>query len=85
MGIGNSYVCIDSKFGLGVQGQKCSYEDDGTHVENMKEPIQIRFPPCYLVLVVLGMDKSRDRISFALLDDIPLNRRHSSVVRSKAS
>ena len=51
----------------------------------MKEPIQIRSPPRDFLLVVLGVDESRDRISFALLDDLPPNRRHSSAARLKAS
>jgi hypothetical protein len=50
----------------------------------MKDPIQVRPPPRYLFLVVLRVDKSRDRISFALLDDVPLDRRHGSAVRFEA-
>ena len=80
-GIGNSNVCIDSKFGLGTQGQEDSHGNDGTHIEDVKEPVQVRPPPRYLFLVVLRVDKSRDYISLALLDGVPLNRRRGSVVR----
>ena len=51
----------------------------------MKDLVQIRLPPRYLVLVVLRMNESRDRVSFALLDDVPLDRRHSPMVRLETS
>ena len=83
--VGNGYMCVDREFRLGMRDQWHSYGNDGTYIEDMKEPVQIRFPPRDFFLVVLGVDESGDRISFALLDDLPPNRRHSSVVRSKTS
>ena len=51
----------------------------------MKDPVQVQLPPRYLFFVVLRAHKPRDRISFALFDRVPLNRRHSSVVGLRTS
>ena len=49
----------------------------------MKDPGEIRSPGRNFVLIVLRVEMSGDHISFALLDDPLLNRRHSSEVRPK--
>jgi len=83
--LGNDDVCIYRKFGLGIPSQQSLYEDDGTHVEDMKDPVEVRPPACDFLFVVLGMEVSRSRASFALLYDLPLDLRHGPEIRSKMS
>jgi len=39
--VGNGYVCVYRKFGLEVRGQQQSGRNDRTHIENMKDPIEV--------------------------------------------
>ena len=53
---------------------------DRTYVEDVKDSIEIQLPASNLLLIVLRVEQSRDRISSALLDDLPLNFGHSSTI-----
>ena len=57
------------------------YSSDGTHVEDLKHLVQVQLPGGNLFLVGLGMQMSRNPISFSLLDDILLDLRYSPGVR----
>ena len=83
--LGNDDVCIYRKFGLRILSQQSSYEDDGTHIEDLKDPVEVRLPACDFLFVVLGVEVSRSRASFALLYDLPLDLRHGPKIRSKMS
>ena len=79
----NSGICIDRQFRLGIQSQQSPYDNDGTYVENLKDPVEVQ-PPCSnLVFIVLCVQMSRNHVSFALLDDLPLDLRHSPEVGLK--
>ena len=39
--VGNDHICVDRKLGLGAESQQLSYESDGTHVENVKDPVEV--------------------------------------------
>ena len=47
----------------------------------MKDPPEIRLPGSDRFLVALRVEKSRDRIPFTLLDDIPLNLRQRAMIK----
>ena len=83
--LGNDDVCVYRKFGLGIPSQQSSYQDDGTHVEDLKNPVEVRSPGCDLLFVVLRVEVLRNRASFALLDDLPFDLRHGSETRPKVS
>ena len=51
-----------------------------THVEDLKDPIEVLPPSGNRILVVLCMEESRDSISFTSLDDITLNLGHNSAI-----
>ena len=70
-------VCIYPKFSLEAEGQQSSYRSDGTHVKDMKGPVKIQPLGDHRFLVVLRVIKSRDRIPFTPLDDVPLDLVHS--------
>ena len=61
------------------------HKGDRTHVEDVKDPVEVQFPGPDRILIARRMDKSRDRVSLALLDDIPLNLRHSPAIKSVVS
>jgi hypothetical protein len=49
----------------------------------MKDSVEIRLPGGDFFFVVLGVDMSRNHVSFTLLDDPPLDLCHSPEARSK--
>ena len=81
----NDYKCVNSKFGLEMGNQHRSPRSDGTHIEDEKDPVEVQPPGCDRLFIVLRVEKSRDRISFAPLDDIPLDLSHSPAIASLVS
>ena len=61
------------------------HKGDRTHVEDVKDPVEVQFPGPDRILIARRMDKSRDRVSLTLLDDLPLNLRHSPAIKSVVS
>jgi hypothetical protein len=55
---------------------------DCTHVEDVKDPIEVLPPSSNHILVVLRAKESRDRISFSPLDDLPLDLGHGSAIET---
>ena len=53
-----------------------------THAENMKNPVEVRLPTDNRLLVIPRMKKSRDCVTSALLDDLPLYFRDSPVIQN---
>jgi hypothetical protein len=51
-----------------------------THVEDMKDPDKVLFPCRNLFLIALREDESGHRISFTLLDDLPLDPCQGSAI-----
>jgi len=74
-------MCIYRKFGLGMKIQRWPYGNNGTYVEDMKDPDEVQPPGGDRFLVVLRMEKSRDCAPLTLLDDPPLGIRDSPGIR----
>ena len=55
---------------------------DWTYIEDVKNPREILLPSRNLILIALRAEKSRDRISFALFDDLALDFGHGSVIEA---
>jgi hypothetical protein len=51
----------------------------------MKDPVEVRPPGGDRLFVALRMEKSRDRISFTPLDDLPLDLCHSPAIETTVS
>ena len=85
MDVGDHHLGIYRQFGLEMESYKWSHGRSRTHVKDMKDLHQFQ-PPCRdRVLVVLCVEMSCNYISFALLDDPRLDRRHGSKVGSEPS
>ena len=56
-----------------------------THVEDLKDPIQVRLPTRNLILVVPRAKESRDAAPLTLFDDLLLDFRDGPVIESKIS
>ena len=85
MDAGNSRICVYCKFGLEADGQRGSCGSDRTHIEHMKDPIEVR-PPCRdRLFIVLCVEHSRDTASLTPLDDVLLDLRHSSTIVNPVS
>ena len=83
MSVGNSRICIYRQFGLGAQSQQSPDGNDGTHVEDLKNPAEVQLPGGDLLLVVFCMEMPRNHIPFALLGDLPLDLHQSPEVWSE--
>ena len=58
---------------------------DYTHVEDVEDPIEIPSPSGNCIFVVPGMEASRDRVTFSLCDNLPLDLPHGSVITTVVS
>lgn len=58
---------------------------DRTYVEDLKDPDEVQPPSGNHIFIVLRVEQSRHHISFALLNDLPLNPRHGSIARTPIS
>lgn len=54
--------------------------NDRTHVKDTKDPTQVLHPVSNGLIVALSVEKSRDRVSSAPFDDVPLDLGHSPAV-----
>ena len=81
----NSYVGVQGQLGLEGGDQRQSSKGNRTHVEDMKDPVEVRLPSSDLVLVILRMGKSRDRVPLALFHDFPFDLHYGPVVKSTVS
>jgi hypothetical protein len=55
---------------------------DWTHVEDVKNPEEVLLPSRNLLLVAFCEDEPGHRISFTLLDDLPLDPRQGSTIET---
>ena len=58
------------------------HKSDGTHVKDMKDPVEIQFPGGDGLLIVRRVDKSGDRVPSALFDDLPLDLCYSPAIKN---
>ena len=78
MSIRASYTrVIYPKSGLGAKGQQSSYRSDGMYIKDVENPVEAQLPGSDRFLIVLCVIKSRDRIPFTPLYDVPLDLVHS--------
>ena len=82
--VGNDQVCVNRKLGLGEVSQRRSYRSGGTHVEHMKNPLEVRPPGGNCLFIVLRVEMSGDYVPFASLD-VPLNLCHSPAIGNSIS
>ena len=83
--VGNGYIHVYCKFGLEVNSWRGSYGSDGTHVKDMKDPVEIQPPGRDRLFIVLRMKHPGGRISSTPLDDVLLDLGHSPVIGSSGS
>ena len=80
MNIRNNDIRVYRKLGLEVGGQPWPYRGDGTHVEDVKDPIEAQSPGGDRPLIVLRVENSRDCTPFTPLDDPPLDLGYSPAI-----
>jgi hypothetical protein len=73
-------ICIDRKLSLETNDQQWPCKSDRTHAKDMKDPIEVLSPGRNRVFVAFCVEKARNCVAFVLLDDLPLNLRHGSVM-----
>ena len=61
------------------------HEIDLTHIEGVKDPVEILPPTRNHIFVPLRVEGSRDRTSFTLVDDLPLDLGHSPAIETLVS
>ena len=85
MDVGNGYTRVYCKLGLEMDSQRRLCESYATHVEDMKDPVEVRPPGRDRLFVILRMEHPRDPISLTPLSDVLLDLGHSPVIRSSVS
>ena len=58
LGVGDYDMCVDGKFSLEADDQQHLGRSNGTHLEDMKNLIELRFPGCDHLFVVLRVEKT---------------------------
>ena len=81
MNAGDDYVGVYCKFDLEADGWQWSCRSEGTHVEDVKNPVEVQPPGGYLLPIVPRVEQSRGHISFASLGDVPLDFCHSPAIQ----
>ena len=61
MNAGDDCIGVYCKFDLEADGWQWSCRSEGTHVEDVKNPVEVQFPAGDRFLIVRRMDKSGDR------------------------
>ena len=56
-----------------------------TYVENVKDSDKVLLPTGDLILVALREDESEERVSFTLLDDLPLDPSQGTTINTSVS
>ena len=58
LGVGEHDMCIDCEFSLQTGNQQCWGRNDGTHLEDMKDLVELSLPARDLFLVVPRVQKT---------------------------
>jgi hypothetical protein len=77
---GDRQFCLKTRF-LAIIGKDLRQ----TYCENVKDPVEVQLPRSDRLFITLRVEKSGDRISFAQLDDLPLDLGHSSAIEALVS
>ena len=83
--VGNGNVGVHDQLGLKGSGERDPGDNVRTHIEDAKEPVEVRLPRGNRLPIGLRMDKSRDRTPPAPFDDFPLDLRNGSAIKSTVS
>lgn len=83
--VGDGHVCADRKFGLDADSQQWPYRSDGTHIDDMKNSVEVRPPNDDGLFIVLRVELPRDPVPLTPFGDVPLDVGHSPVVGSTVS
>ena len=76
-----TFVCIASSvWNWTVGNVHAECRSHRTHVENVKDPVEVQPPARDCLFVVLCVEHPRDPISFAPLDNVPLDLSHSPAI-----
>jgi hypothetical protein len=51
----------------------------------VEDPVEVQPPGGDRIFIILRVEKSREQIPFALLDDLPLDLRHGPAIESMVS
>ena len=70
------------EFGLEADSQRWPCMGNGTHVEDMKDPVEIHHPSDNHFPIILRMKESGDDIPPALFDYFCLDPRYGSAIKS---
>lgn len=68
-------TCVCYEFSLKTDDKRWRRKSDGTHIEDVKDPVKIQLPGSNRFFVILRTEKARNRVSLALFDCLPLNLR----------
>ena len=81
--IGNYGVIVHNQLSLkkGVSDDKTGAQK--THIEDNKDPVELKLPTSNHLFVILGMPKSRDSIAPALFDDFVLYVRNGPTIATQ--
>ena len=83
--IGNRSVGIYREFGLKTDGQKRGRGGNGTHVEDMKDPVEVQSPGRNPFFIILRVEKARNNASITQLDNGSLDLRYSPAINETVS
>jgi len=83
--IRNHHMGIDRQLGLEGGGQGEQDGTNGTHIEDMKGPVEVQFPSSDHFLIVLCMKQPGGYVPPAPFDDLALNLGYSPAMKSVVS
>ena len=66
----NGHIYVYPKFGLGTNGQYWQHRNDGTHIKNEKDPVEVHPPAGDGLAVIFRVESSGDCMLFAPLGDL---------------
>ena len=75
-------MSIHSKLGLKKKKSAATKKGHRTHVEDSKDPVEVRLPVGNRILVVPRVNKSSESMPPALLDDLVLYFRDSPAIEN---
>ena len=82
MKIQKHHVVIHQQLRLKLDYERSSNRTDRTHIEDVKDPMEVLPPSGNRTLVILHVEESGDRMSFTLLGDLLLDLGHSPAIET---
>jgi len=85
MKIQKHHVVIHQQLRLKLDYERSSNRTDRTHIEDVKDPVEVQLPGSNPFFIVLCTEESRGCISPTVLDDLSLNLGHGSGIEKSVS